>query len=198
MTIGLIVCGALGKEIKNLIEKNSWDAEMIGVKADNHIFPDKIAPDVEARILANRDKYERLVVVFGDCGTKGMLDELLSKYPDVPRIGGLHCYEFYGGDMYMELTQDEPGTYILTDFMVRTFYGLILKSMGLDRFPQLKENYFHNYKRIVYLMQIEDPEYIKKAETISEYLELPMEIRYTGLGLFEKKLGALIQQIQVE
>ena len=194
MTIGLIICGALGKEVKALIERNNWDAEMIGVKADDHIFPEKIAPDVEARILENQGKYEHLIVVFGDCGTVGGLDRMLEKYPDIERVAGLHCYDFYSGDQYQSIVAQEPGTYILTDFMVRTFYGLILKSMGLDRYPQLKKQYFKNYKRIIYMMQIEDPKYIEKANTISEYLELPMEIQYTGLDIFEKKLGALIDK----
>jgi hypothetical protein len=193
VTIGLIICGALGKEVNALIKKYDWDAEIIGVHALNHATPDKITPDVEARILSSRDKYDRLIVVYGECGTKGELDKMLAKYPDVPRIDGLHCYEFYAGDDFDNTIKEEPGTYILTDFMVRTFNGLIVKSMGLDRFPKLKKEYFRNYKRIVYFMQIEDPEYYKKAEEIAEYLELPMEIRFTGLGQLETKLAALVE-----
>lgn len=196
MTIGLIICGALGKEVKALIKKYNWDAEMIGVKAIDHVFPHKIAPDVEERITAARDRYEHLIVVYGDCGSKGALDRMLAKYPDIKRIDGPHCYEFYAGELFDEILAEEPGTYILTDFMVRTFNGLILKSMGLDKFPGLKKEYFRNYKRLMYLVQIENPEYIKKAEKISEYLELPLEIKYTGLGLLEERLAAMMEDFE--
>ncbi len=197
MTIGLIVCGALGKEINALIQKYKWDAEIIGIRAIDHVFPEKIAPDVEKRIIALRNQYSQLIVVYGDCGSKGALDEMLSRYPDIKRISGPHCYEFYGGSLFEELLEEEPGTYILTDFMVRTFQGLILKSMGLDRYPDLKSDYFRNYKRIVYLMQEKKPDYRQKAEQIAEYLGLPLEIHFTGYGELEIRLGALVESILV-
>lgn len=195
MTVGLIICGALGKEVQALIQKYDWDAKMIGVKAIDHVFPERIAPDVEARILAARDEFDHLLVVYGDCGSKGALDEMLSRYPDINRIEGPHCYEFFAGDQFEKILEEEPGTYILTDFMVRTFNGLILKSMGLDRFPELKKDYFSNYQRLVYLMQIENQEYITKAQRIAEYLELPLEVRFTGLGLLESRLKTLMGEM---
>ena len=133
MTVGFIVCGALGQEIHALIKKHNWDAEVHGIRAVNHVFPERIAPDVEARIQALRTLYDHLLVLYGDCGSKGALDAMLQEYPEIQRISGPHCYEIYAGDLFQELLDQEPGTYILTDFMVRTFDGLILKSMGLDR-----------------------------------------------------------------
>ena len=88
MTTGLIICGALGKEIVDLIEKYGWDAEIVGIPAVVHVFPEQIAPKVEKHILALRKKYERLIVLFGDCGSKGALDRMLEKYPDIERISG--------------------------------------------------------------------------------------------------------------
>jgi hypothetical protein len=192
MTTGLIVCGALGKEVLDLIDTHGWDAEIVGVLAVVHVFPEQIAPKVEAHILALRNKYERLIVLFGDCGSKGALDQMLEKYPDIERISGPHCYEFYGGELFAKLMEEEPGTFFLTDFMVRTFQGLIVKSMGLDRFPQLKQEYFRNYKRLVYLVQKDDPKYRQKAHEVAEYLELPLTIIETGYGLLEKRLAALM------
>ncbi len=87
---------------------------------------------------------------------------------------------------------EEPGTYFLTDFMIRTFEGLIKKSMGLDRFPQLKEDYFRNYKRVVYLAQIEDDALLQKAHKVAAYLELPLEVRFTGYNGLESQLLALM------
>jgi hypothetical protein len=194
MTTGLIICGALGREVVALIKKHGWDAQVIGIPAVDHVFPQRIAPDVEKRILELSEQFDRLIVVFGDCGSRGALDEILARYPDIERIAGPHCYEMYGGELFEQLITEEPGTYILTDFMVRTFQGLILKSMGLHKYPQLKGEYFKNYKRVVFLAQSEDPKLIQKAHKVAAYLELPLEIRYTGFGLLEERLIAMMQQ----
>lgn len=193
MTVGLIICGALGREVTEIVRKNGWDADVIGVPAIDHVFPERIAPDVEKRIIALREQYERLIVVFGDCGSAGALDSMLVKYPDIERIQGPHCYEFYGGEAFHTWMQAEPGTFFLTDFMVRTFQGLIMKSMGLDRFPSLKEEYFRNYKRLLYLAQSEDDELIEKARGIADYLELPLEIKVTGYSGLEERITALLE-----
>ena len=165
---------------------------MIGVPAIDHVFPERIAPHVEALIVQWQEKYERIIVAFGDCGSYGELDKLLARYADIERISGPHCYEFYGGNTFQKLMAEEPGTYILTDFMVRTFRGLISKSMGLDRFPELHQAYFRNYKRVVYLAQTNDSGLRQKAEKIAANLELPLEIRETGYGPFEIRLKSLI------
>lgn len=192
MTTGFIICGALGREVIDIIRKHGWDAEVIGVSAQDHVFPERIAPDVDARIQENQDRYERLVVVFGDCGSRGALDGLLERHPEIERIEGPHCYEMYGGPVFDQLMLEEPGTFFLTDFLVRGFQGTILKSLGLDRFPELKEDYFRNYKRVVYLAQNPDPELEGKAQKAAEYLGLPLEIRPTGYGLLETRLAAMM------
>ena len=194
MTTGLIICGALGREVNALIQKHGWDAEIIGVPAVDHVFPARIAPDVEQRILDARKKYERLIVVFGDCGSGGALDRMLVRYPDIQRISGPDCYEMYSGGLFKKLLEDEPGTYFLTDFMVRTFQGLILKNMGLDRYPELKQDYFKNYKRVMYLAQTHDEKLHQKAREIANYLELDFEARYTGHGHLETRLAAMMEK----
>jgi hypothetical protein len=191
MTTGLIICGALAREVLAIVQKYNWDAEVAGVPAIDHMFPERIGPDVEKRIVALRAKYERLIVVFGDCGSRGMLDKVLEKYA-VERIAGPHCYEMYGGDGFHQLMEEEPGTFFLTDFLLRTFEGTVLKGLGLDRYPQLKEDYFCNYRRTVYLAQLDDPNLRKKAYVVADYLGLPLEVRVTGYGLLEDRLVALM------
>lgn len=193
MTTGLIICGALGREVVDIVRRRGWDAEVIGVTALDHLYPERIAPDVEARIQALRSEYERLIVVYGDCGSGGMLDRMLARYPEIERIPGPHCYEMYAGEDFDRMMAEEPGTYFLTDFMVRSFRGAILKGMGLDRFPELAGEYFRNYTRIVYLAQTDDPEYREKAQVIAEYLNLPLEVRTTGYGALESRLAALME-----
>jgi hypothetical protein len=193
MTTGLIICGALGHEVLDIIKRRGWDAEVAAVPAQVHMFPEKIAPKVEQKIAELKEKYERIIVVFGDCGSGGALDKALEKFPDICRISGPHCYEWYGGDLFQELLDEEPGTFFLTDFMVRTFRGLILKSLGLDRFPELREMYFANYKRIVYLVQSPQPPYLEQARAAANYLNLPLEIRLTGYNELENRLQVLFE-----
>jgi hypothetical protein len=189
VTTGLIICGALAREVIALIEYHRWDAEVAAVPATFHMFPERIAPAVEKRIEELRSKYDQLICVYGDCGSGGALDAALDRL-GIDRIDGPHCYEWYGGETFNQLMEDEPGTYFLTDFMVRQFRTLILKSMGLDRFPQLKQDYFQNYRRVVYLVQKPDPELIEQAKAAATYLGLPLEIRATGYHQLESRLVA--------
>ena len=186
-----IICGALAREVLAIIERHGWDAEIVGVPALDHMQPERIAPDVEKRLLALQEKYARILVVFGDCGSRGALDEVLARH-GIERVDGPHCYEFYGGDTFHALMEEEPGTFFLTDFLVRGFHGLVVRGLGLDRFPELKADYFGNYRRVVYLVQVPDPALTARAEKIAAYLELPLEVRETGFGGLEERLVALM------
>jgi hypothetical protein len=188
-----IICGALAREVLDIIRQHGWDADVVGVSAMDHMFPERIGPDVEKRILELRDQYDRIIVVFGDCGSRGALDEVLARY-GIERIAGPHCYEMYGGPLFHELMAEEPGTFFLTDFLVRGFRGTILKGLGLDRFPQLKEEYFRHYKRLVYLAQKPDAELLAQAEQAAVYLNLPLEIRPTHYGLLEERLVEVMER----
>ena len=194
MKTAFIICGALAREVIDIIKKYDWDAEVFGVSALDHMFPERIAPDVEKRYLEIKDRFDRVIVVFGDCGSRGAVDELMSRY-NLERIDGPHCYEMYGGNLFQELMDEEPGTFFLTDFLVRGFRGTILKGLGLDRFPHLKDEYFRNYKRIVFMVQNGNDELVAQAETAADYLGLPLEIRHTGYGLLEKRLVTMMNQV---
>ncbi len=186
------MCGALAREVLDIIDRHGWDVDVVGVPAIDHMYPERIAPDVEKRFLDLKEKYGRILVLFGDCGSRGALDHLLERY-GLERVDGPHCYEMYGGNTFHNLMEEEPGTFFLTDFLVRGFKGTILKGLGLDRFPELKEEYFRNYKRVVYLVQNYDPALIEKAEKAADFLGLPLEIRRTGYGLLEKRLVAMME-----
>jgi hypothetical protein len=177
----------LAREVIDIVNKYGWDVEVFGVNALDHMFPERIAPDVEKRYLAIRERFGRVIVVYGDCGSGGTVDELMAKY-DLERVDGPHCYEMYGGTLFQDLMDEEPGTFFLTDFLVRGFRGTILKGLGLDRFPQLKDEYFRNYKRIVYLSQNGNDELEAQAKLAADYLGFPLEIRRTGYGLLEERL----------
>ena len=191
MTTALIICGALAREVLDIVNKHGWDAEVYGIPALDHMFPERIAPDVEKKFLNIKADHERTIVVFGDCGSRGALDAMLAKH-QLERIDGPHCYEMYGGSLFQDLMDEEPGTFFLTDFLVRGFDGLVVKGMGLDRFPHLKDDYFRNYKRLVYLVQNEESELAQKAREVAAYLNLPLDMRVTGYGLLEERLVAMM------
>ena len=147
-----------------------------------HNRPEKIPEGVRRKIRANRAKFDEILCLYGDCGTGGELDRVLAE-EGVERIEGAHCYEFYAGaDQFAAMMEAEIGTFFLTDYLVRHFDRLIIKGLGLDRFPQLRDEYFGNYKKVVYLAQIEDPALAAKAKAAAARLGLAFEMRVTGIG----------------
>jgi hypothetical protein len=185
----VIACGALIAELRRVIELNRWDhIEITAVPADFHITPEKIAGAVEAKIRWARDRYARILVGFGDCGTRGELDAMLER-EGVERIEGAHCYAFYAGiEAFDRLHDAEPGTFYLTDFLARHFDALTIRGLALDRHPELKSAYFGNYTRVVYLAQLPDADRIARAEKIAEWFGLPLRIVDTGLTGLERFL----------
>ncbi|UCG24658.1 MAG: DUF1638 domain-containing protein [Chloroflexota bacterium] len=195
MKTAFIMCGALAHEVIAIIDRHGWDVDLVGVPAIDHMYPERIAPDVDKRFQELHERYDRIFVLFGDCGSRGALDQLLERYK-IERIEGPHCYEMYAGQRFQELMDEEPGTFFLTDFLVRAFRGTVLKGLGLDRYPNLRDEYFRNYRRMVYLVQEEDPALLQKAHNIARDLGLPLEIRYTGYGSLEQRLVAKMKRWQ--
>lgn len=185
--IAFIICGALAREVLAIVERHGWPVNVYGIPAIDHMVPERIAPHVEQKFDAIRRNYDHVLVVYGDCGTRGALDEFLTR-AGLERIDGPHCYEMFGGPLFDELMVEEPGTFFLTDFLVRGFRGTIWRGLGLDRYPELQEEYFRHYRRIVYLTQLSDPVFAAKASVIAETLKLPLETRYTGYGSLETRL----------
>ncbi len=188
----LIVCGALAREVLALKEKHSWDADILGLPVLLHNEPERIPPAIKKRIQQARGEYERLIVVYGDCGTSGSLDRLLAQ-EGVQRVSGPHCYEMYADGTFEDLMEEQPGTFFLTDYLVGSFDHLVLEGLGIDRNPRLRDDYFKHYTRVVYLAQRDDPSLKERAKWAADRLDLPLEIRQTGYGLLEKRLIELVE-----
>ncbi len=195
--VALVLCGALAREVLAIVERHGWNARLFGIAARDHLVPSRITPHVEQRLRELIPQWKRVVVVYGDCGTTGQLDELLARY-NVPRISGPHCYEMYAGAAFEALIDEQPGTFFLTDFLVRGWNGTLIKGLGLDRFPELTQLYFGNYTRLVYLMQQPDEHMLAQAREIAASLGLPLEFRHTGYGLLEQRLVMLMEEINDE
>jgi hypothetical protein len=193
MKIALIACGALAREVLALKEKHGWEADVLGVPSLLHNAPARIPDAVRERIREARARYDRVIVVYGDCGTGGMLDRMLAA-EGVERVAGPHCYEMYANGEFDQFVADHPGTYFLTDYLVQSFDHLVVEGMGLDRFPELRDEYFRNYTRVVYLAQRDDPALRARARWAADALGLPLEICHVGYGALETRLVELMNR----
>lgn len=177
----VIACGALARELVRIRELNRWDhVEFQCLPADLHNTPDRIPAAVISRIERERENFERIFVAYADCGTGGLLDRALEG-TGIERIPGAHCYEFFAGsDVFHGLAEEEPGSFYLTDFLVRHFDRLVVRGLGLDRRPQLMPVYFGNYRRVVYLAQTESDDLQSMARAQAGFLGLDYEYRFSG------------------
>jgi len=179
----VIACGALAHEISALRRLNGWaalDVQCLPPELHNH--PEQIPGRVREAIEAARARYAKIFVAYADCGTGGRLDALLEA-EGIERLPGAHCYEFFAtAQRFSELAEQEPGTFYLTDFLVRHFERLVAQTLGIDRHPELIGEYFRNYRRVVYLVQDEAHSDIAHARAIAERLGLEFGVHNTGYG----------------
>ena len=186
----LITCGALARELIDITRQFPAGAvEVTCLPASWHNTPEKIVPGLENKVRAAKKAGREIAVIYGDCGTGGGLDAYLER-EKIDRIPGPHCYEmFLGKDVFDAEMEHALGTFFLTDYMVRHFERLIMKGMGLRQHPQLRDMYFGNYTRALYIAQTEDPALQKKAAAAAAELGLDYEYRFSGYGEFVDYIG---------
>ena len=180
----VLACGALAKEILHVVRLNEWShVTMECLPARFHHEPDKITPAIAERLNASRDQYDKVLIGYADCGTGGHLDALLEDWDGVERLPGAHCYEFFATTpVFMDLHESELGTFYLTDFLVKHFDRFVWEYLGLDRHPQLRDTYFGNYRKLVYLSQLDEPDLIAAAVVAAERLQLEFVHVRAGYG----------------
>jgi hypothetical protein len=189
----VVACGALAREIRDIVEANRLDhIDLTCLPAQLHIHPQKIPDAVRAAVRKARGNgYSRIVIGYADCGTGGLLDAVCAE-EGVERIAGPHCYAFYwGNDAFAERDDADIDAFFLTDFLARQFESFVIEPLGLDRHPELRDMYFGNYRRLVYLAQTEDAALEAKARAAAERLALSYEKRVTGMGDLAGFLTAL-------
>ena len=147
---------------------------------------------MEAAVEGLRDGYRHIAVGYADCGSYGALDEVCARL-GVARLAGSHCYDvFAGADTVSTITTDEPGSYFLTDYLVLSFHRSVIRELGLDRYPELRDDYFGNYRRVVWLAQRPTPELRAAAQDAATVMGLPLEISVVGDTGLEHQLRALL------
>jgi len=190
--VGVIACGALAVHVRAIARRRGWPVAVHPVPAMLHNRPDRIAPAVREQVDELRERYDVLACAYGDCGTYGALDAALTG-TGVERLRGEHCYDLFARDEVRAALAEEPGTYFLTDFLARTFDRTVWRSLGLDRHPELRDDYFRHYRRVVYLAQRPTPELRAAAAHAAAKLGLPLEERPVGEGGLERRLEELVE-----
>ena len=189
----VLACGALGRELHAIRRANGWEHLRIRcLDPALHLRPERIAPRLRTELERARHRYRRVFVGYADCGSYGAVDRVLADFPGVERLPGLHCYEFFAGaERFERLAADEPGTFYLTDFLVRSFDRLVVEALGLDRHPELQDAYFGNYRRLAYLSQTRDPELLAGARAAATRLGLDFTHVHTGYGALDSSLARI-------
>jgi hypothetical protein len=188
----VIACGALGAPIREITARRGWPVELHCLPALLHNRPAAIAPEVERLAVAAQARGLPVAIGYADCGTYGALDELSGRL-GLRRLPGLHCYDLLAGpDRVASLFEAEPGTYVLTDFLVRSFRRTVLAGLGLDRYPELWPDYFGHYRRVVWLAQSRDAALDAEAEAVAAQFGLPLTVIETGTARLEHELELLL------
>ena len=193
MTIAVVACGAIATHISNIASRENFDLTIYPLPPLLHNHPEKIAGEVDAKISEIKEKHEKIAVAYSDCGTYGALDKVLEKHR-IQRLGGDHCYDVFAGrQKVMELTTS--GTYFFTDYLVKSFHRSVVVELGLDRHPELIDDYFKNYSKVVWLAQSPTEELKVAAQAAADLMKLPLEIAVVGESGLLDELKRLLNHI---
>jgi Protein of unknown function (DUF1638) len=190
-----VACGALAGHVREIVARRGWPAAVTPLPAVLHNRPQKIIESAERAVASALASGRTVALAYADCGTYGALDELCARY-GVRRLPGLHCYDVFGGaDRIAAMFDAEPGTYVLTDFLLRSFDRSVLAELGLDRYPELWDDYFGHYTRLVWLAQEPQgasPALEAGAERVAGMFGLPLTRVDVGVSRLEQALEEIL------
>jgi hypothetical protein len=187
----VVACGALAVEVRRIADRRGWELDIHPLPALLHNRPERIRPALTEELERLAGRYDHVAVAYADCGSYGGVDDACAT-SGVQRLHGDHCYDVFAADEVAGALDEEPGTYFLTDFLARTFEHTVIRELGLDRHPELRDEYFRHYRRVVWLAQRPTPATRAAAERAAERLQLPLEIVEVGNRGLEAQLEHLL------
>lgn len=193
----VIARGALAQEITELKRTHGWDhLHLTCIDAKLHHRPGLIPERLREKIRRNKARYDRIYVAYADCGTRGEIDRVIEEEGGgIERLPGVHCYQFFAGsERFASLADAEPGTFYLTDFLAQHFDRFVIEPLKIDTHPQLRDEYFGNYRRVVFLSQTQDPALLQAAQKAAERLQLDFEHVHCGYGELESSLRDMVKR----
>lgn len=194
MNIAVVACGALATHVNDIAQRNNLTFHIEPVNPLLHNRPEGIAPAVDELLGKLKNNFDKVVVAYADCGTYGELDKVCQKH-QVSRLSGDHCYDVFAtAEKMRKEFEAEPGTFVLTDYLVKSFRRSVMKELGLELYPELKGDYFHSYRRILWLAQHQTKELLDAAHDVAQYLDLPLEIIQVGDQYLEEQLMDLVRE----
>src|SRR5215472_12586274 len=192
--LAVIACGALGGHVREISARRGWPVELHSLPSLLHNHPERIAPAAERLTRELQARGLRVALGYADCGSYGALDELCARL-NLRRLPGLHCYDVLAGpERLRAMFEREPGTYLLTDFLVRSFRRSVLAELGLDARPELWPDYFGHYRRLVWLAQSRDAALDAEAAAIAAMFGLPLTVMDVGTNGLERALARLLAE----
>jgi hypothetical protein len=192
--VAVVACGALAADVWRVAHDRGWELDVHPIPALLHNRPERIGPAVASELTRLRAQYQRVAVAYGDCGTYGGLDSVLER-AGVERLQGEHCYDVFAREEVSSALAQQPGTYFLTDFLARTFERTVWRELGLDRHPELLEDYFRHYTRVLWLAQRPVPATRAAAQRAAALLGLPLEVVEVGNTGLERQLERLLGSV---
>jgi hypothetical protein len=193
--VALVACGAIAQPAASVVARHDWPVDIHPLPPLLHNRPHLIADEVRRLAVELMSTYDSVAVGYADCGTYGALDAVCDEL-GLQRLPGLHCYDLYDGEAALAARLEaEPGTYLLTDFLVRSFERTVVRELGLDRWPELRDDYFRHYTRVVWLAQEPDAELRTLAQQVAERLRLPLTVVPTGTGRLEAAMADLLSSV---
>jgi hypothetical protein len=192
----LVACGALAQPAAEIVARRGWPVSVHPLPPLLHNQPHLIAGEVRRLATELASSYDEVAVAYADCGTYGALDTVCAEL-GLRRLPGLHCYDLFAGESRLaSFLDDQPGTYLFTDFLVRSFDRTVAQELGLDRYPELAEDYFRHYTRVVWLAQEPDDDLRARAEAAAARMGLPLTVVETGNARLEAALEELLTRVR--
>jgi len=154
-----------------------------------HINPHELKKYLLKEIIASQKNNDRIICLYGECFPD--IDILCKQY-GVIKVEGHHCYEiFLGRRKFREIMDESAKTYFLEKDLVLNFEEYCVKPLELYD-EGMKELFFKNYERLVYVRQPSDPDLIPTINSIADFLGLSVIIRDADYSNFEKAIIDLI------